>query len=66
MTPKETATRTDGAGMTERVSIALEPSEKKALRRAAFLSDASVSAFVRAAALKAAKRMNDAGERKAA
>jgi uncharacterized protein (DUF1778 family) len=63
MTPKATATGADGGGLTERVSIALEPTEKKALRRAAFLSDASVSAFIRTAALKAAKRTNDAAEK---
>ena len=56
MTPKETATA-NGDGLTERVSVALDPSEKRVLKKAAFLSDESVSSFIRAAAVKAAQRV---------
>ena len=51
--------------LNDRVSVAVMRSDKKLLKQAAYLSDESVSAFIRAAALKSAARVVDSG-RKAA
>jgi len=60
--PLVTEQKTD---LTDRVSVAVMRSDKQLLRQAAYLSDESVSAFIRAAALKSAARVV-ASERKAA
>ena len=64
MTVKRTATEPSNE-LNDRVSVALMRSDKKLLKQAAYLSDESVSAFIRAAALKSAARVV-AAERKAA
>ena len=60
--PPVTEQKTD---LTDRVSVAVMRSDKQLLRQAAYLSDESVSAFIRAAALKSAARVV-ASEQKAA
>lgn len=65
MTLKATATGTDGENLEDRVSVALTTSDKRELKRAAFHSDTSTSAFIRAAALRAARRTNEAAKKAA-
>ena len=52
--------------LTAPLSVAMTHRERGDVRRAAFLSHQSTSAFIRAAAVKAAQRTLAAAERKAA
>lgn len=64
MTDKDAGQRREVLGAP--LSVQMKPSERQIVRHAAFLSDASVSAFVRAAAVKAATRLLAREPKKAA
>lgn len=51
---------------TTPLSVSFSMGERATVRKAAFLSEQSVSAFIRAAAVKAAQRVTERDERKAA
>lgn len=55
-----------GKMLTAPLSVAMTGDERLLVRRAAYLSDESVSAFMRAAAVKAAQRVVAREDRKAA
>jgi len=60
------ADTTPTAIRTTPLSVSFSLGERATVRKAAFLSDQSVSAFIRAAAVKAAQRVTERDERKAA
>lgn len=49
--------KSDGAILTAPQSVVFSMDERRAVKEAAFLSDQSVSAFIRAAAVKSAQRV---------
>ena len=51
---------------TTPLSVSFSMGERATVRKAAFISDQSVSAFIRAAAVKAAQRVTERDDRKAA
>lgn len=61
----EVVTRTRGIRTTP-LSVSFSLDERAEVRQAAYLTDQSVSAFIRAAAVKAAQRTNERKLRKAA
>ena len=64
MASEETTQRREVLGAP--LSVQMKASERGLVRRAAFLSDESVSAFVRSAAVKAATRLLAREQKKAA